>query len=156
MSSIFPNDLDNFVSPNPNDKLNNVSIPHSTQHRQVNEAIYNIESKVGVTNSVINSTIDFGLKLLFGTAAEHPRGLYREISPSTNPFPTNVIWYTDTLKTTKLVEKQYVYGIADKKFVTQIISIIYDGTTSNLAIRTITDNITRVGPFEISRSRTIT
>jgi hypothetical protein len=56
-----------------------------------------------------------------------------------------------------LVEKEYVYGPGTKKFVTQVIYRLYSGGS---VVRTITDAITLNnsgnGPFEQSRTRTIT
>jgi len=76
---------------------------------------------------------------------------YREILPAGNPFPTSVVWYMDNTKSKKIVEKLIMGGI----FPTSIVWNMYDvdGVT---IIESLTDVINYSGPFEISRTRTIT
>jgi hypothetical protein len=79
-------------------------------------------------------------------------GAYKEILPSGNPFPTSIIWYTDSTKTQKIVEKTIVRtGINP----TTITWLVYntDGIT---VAHTVSDNISYVNNvFEASRIRTI-
>jgi len=55
MTTQYPVAIDNFVNPNPADKLNNPS--HSTQHANANDAIEAIEGYLGVANSTDPDTI---------------------------------------------------------------------------------------------------
>lgn len=81
----------------------------------------------------------------FATAA------YREILPAGEPFPTSVIWYTDSTKAQKIVEKLYTLtGI----FPTSITWNMYDVDGITI-VESITDTIIYSGPFEISRTRVI-
>lgn len=62
MATTFPGSLDNFVNPNPADKLNNPS--HSTQHTNANDAIEAIEGYVGVSSATGNTTLTGRIKAL--------------------------------------------------------------------------------------------
>jgi hypothetical protein len=79
-------------------------------------------------------------------------GAYKEVLPSGNPFPTSIIWYLDSGKTKKLVEKLIIYDI--HKFPFMITWNMYntDGVT---IVHTITDTITYNAAFESTRTRTI-
>lgn len=158
MTTLFPNNLDTFVNPTSADKLNgdlNPAVIHHIQHTDKNDAISAIETKLGINFSSVTSTVDFALQILEMTWMNHPLGGYKETTYVSNVFPDTIIWYTDSGKTIKLVEKDFTYGPGSKKFVTQVIWKLYDGTISNLLKRTITDNITLSGNKEISRIRTI-
>lgn len=88
-----------------------------------------------------------------GPATGFASGAVRVILPTGNPFPTSVIWYTDSSQTRKIVEKDITYtGVVP----TTIVWKMYDnaGTT---VLNTVTDNITYSnGVFESSRTRIIT
>jgi hypothetical protein len=86
-----------------------------------------------------------------GPAEGFASGAYRETLPSADPFPTSVIWYTDSGKTDKIVEKLITYtGVVP----TQIQWKMYDVDGSTV-LATITDAISYSGVFETSRTRTI-
>jgi len=80
-------------------------------------------------------------------------GSFRENLPTSNPFPTSIIWWTDNTKTRKIVAKLITYD--GQKRVTQIqwTSYASDGTT---AIAQVTDNISYSAVFETNRTRTVT
>lgn len=72
MSSKFPQGLDVFINPKSNDKLNNgvASLQHSSQHANINDAVKNIEQKVGVNNSTDVNSLDYKVsKSLFSFPA---------------------------------------------------------------------------------------
>lgn len=76
---------------------------------------------------------------------------YRETTPSASIFPTAVIWYDDSTKAKKLVEKLITYtGVV----ATSIQWKMYD-TDGTTVLATVTDAITYSGIFETSRTRTI-
>jgi len=87
-----------------------------------------------------------------GPANGFASGAYRENLPANDPFVTSVTWYDDNTKTKKLVEKLITYSGA---FVTQVQWKMYD-TDGTTVLATVTDAITNTGPFESSRTRTIT
>jgi hypothetical protein len=47
MSTNYPNQIDTFVNPNPDDKLGSVVVPHAELHTKVNEAIIAIQNALG-------------------------------------------------------------------------------------------------------------
>ena len=157
MAIVFPNGLDSLNNPTGVTKLNDPDYLHHQQHSDVNDAVESLEQKVGIDLSSIKTTLDFARYLYFLTETQHANGTYKEIVG--NPFPTNVIWYTNSGKTIKLVEKQYTYGPGTKKFVTQVVYLLFDGSVANTVVRTITDSISLSnggnGPFEESRARII-
>jgi len=157
MATNFPNSIDNFLNPSGTTKLNDSSYLHHEQHENANDAIEAIEQKLGINLSNITTTLDFAKFMYFLTETQHGSGIYREIEGL--PFPTKIVWYAtpSAIPSQKLVEKEYVYGPGTKKFVTQVIYRLYSGGS---VVRTITDAITLNnsgnGPFEQSRTRTIT
>jgi hypothetical protein len=82
-----------------------------------------------------------------------PSGVYRELNP-VGPFPTSVIWYIDSSKLQKIVEKTVVYN--SKSVPTQITWKVYD-TNGITIMATAIDTITYYPGtvFEMSRSRNI-
>lgn len=158
MSSSFPVTLDTFENPSSTNKLNGGSNPllaHHTQHTNINDTASAIEAKLGVNFSNNPLSIDYILQVVEMTWMNHSLGKYKEISYVSNVFPETITWYTDSFKTIKLLEKTFMYGPANKKFVTEVTWKLYDGTIFNVLKRTITDTITRSGPVETSRIRTI-
>jgi hypothetical protein len=80
-----------------------------------------------------------------------PSGVYQETLP-TGPFPTSVIWWTDSGKTDKIVEETITYN-ANKTINTDEWKVYdIDGST---VLATVTDTISYSGVFETSRTRTI-
>jgi hypothetical protein len=89
-----------------------------------------------------------------GPADGFASGAYREITtPHGSPFPSSIIWYTDSTKTAKIVEKSIIRsGILPITITWQVYNS--DGIT---IAHTVIDSITYVNTvFEFSRTRTIT
>jgi len=85
-----------------------------------------------------------------GPAEGFTSGAYREVTGTV--FPTSIIWYTDSGKTEKIVEKNITWsGVTP----TTIEWKMYDEDGSTLLV-TVSDAITYSGIFETSRTRTIT
>jgi hypothetical protein len=78
-------------------------------------------------------------------------GAVKETLPSGNPFPTSVVWWTTAAKTIKYVEKLIVRNA--QQWPTSVTWKMYDAAGSVIA--TIADAISYSGPFETSRTRTI-
>lgn len=79
-------------------------------------------------------------------------GAYQETLPAADPFPTSVIWWTDSSKVSKIVEETVTYN-GNKTIATDQWKVYaVDGTT---VLATVTDAITYSGVFELSRTRTI-
>lgn len=84
-----------------------------------------------------------------GPAEGFASGAYREMTGTL--FPTAIIWYTDSGKTDKIVEKNITWtGINP----TSIEWKVYD-TDGSTVLATVTDAVTYSGIFETNRTRTI-
>jgi hypothetical protein len=59
MASTFPTSLDNFTNPTVSDYLNSTTVPHATQHADLNDAVEALEAKVGVDGSAVTSSHDY-------------------------------------------------------------------------------------------------
>ena len=84
-----------------------------------------------------------------GPAEGFASGAYREMTGTV--FPTAVIWYTDSGKTSKIVEKNITWTGVNP---TTIEWRVYD-TDGSTVLATVSDSITYSGIFETSRVRTI-
>lgn len=67
MTTAFPGALDSFVNPKGSssggtDKLNTPAVIHGTQHQNINDAMAAVETKIGINNSLVTTSIDFLLK----------------------------------------------------------------------------------------------
>lgn len=87
-----------------------------------------------------------------GPAEGFPSGATKQILPSGEPFPTQVIWWLDVGMTKKIVDKTVTRNF--NKTPSTIVWRMFDvnGTT---ILTTITDIITYSGVFEVNRVRTI-
>lgn len=70
MASNFPTSLDTFTNPSSTDALDSVSVPHATQHSDLNDAVEALEAKVGADGSGVVSSHDYKIAQLqaLGTA----------------------------------------------------------------------------------------
>ena len=156
MPSSFPTTLDGFLNPSQTTNLDGSGsdprLRHSSQHDNLNDAVSAIETKVGTTLSSVTTSLDYIITLLLLATSQHSKGVRRDIQGGF--FPTNVVWFADPGATIKLVEKKYTYD--GNKNITKVELFLYDGSGANNITRTITDNITLSGPFETSRTRTVT
>lgn len=64
----FPTTLDNFTNPTPADNLNTPTVLHSTQHANLNDAVEALEAKVGVTGSLVTTSLDYKVTQLEASA----------------------------------------------------------------------------------------
>lgn len=80
-------------------------------------------------------------------------GSYRETLPSASPFPTSIIWWTDSGKTMKIVQKLITFDSQKRVTSVQWSAFASDGTT---VIAQVTDAISYSSVFETSRTRTVT
>lgn len=87
-----------------------------------------------------------------GPFEEFLSGAYREILPVADPFPTSVIWWENSAKLKKIVEKTLTLNA--NKTPSTIEWKVYD-TDGSTVLATVTDTITYSAVFELSRTRTI-
>lgn len=59
MTSSFPTSLDNFTNPTGANRQNEVSVLHSTQHANLNDAVEALEAKVGIDSSANTDSLDY-------------------------------------------------------------------------------------------------
>lgn len=59
MATNFPTSLDSFTNPTSSDPMNSVTVPHATQHANINDAVEALEAKVGVNSSAVTTTLDY-------------------------------------------------------------------------------------------------
>jgi len=62
METLYPNQLDSFIQPLATDSVQLVS--HSAQHRRLNDAVYQLELKLGINNSTDATSIEHRLTTL--------------------------------------------------------------------------------------------
>ncbi len=158
MTTNFPTGLDTYVNPTGADSLGDAPVLHSAQHSNINDAVESLQAKLGINFSSVETSIDYICNLLLLTQNQHPAARYREITYNSvvSVLPDSVIWYVDSGKTIKLVEKQYSYSPTIKILPVSVTLKLYDGTVLNTLQRTIQDTITYNRVFETSRNRTIT
>jgi hypothetical protein len=89
-----------------------------------------------------------------GPFEDFTSGAYREILPAGDPFPTSVIWWTDSSKTDKIVELTLTYTAFKQPATMVWKSYDSDGST---VLRTVTDTMAYTSNvFEHTRTRTVT
>jgi hypothetical protein len=64
MASSFPSSLDAFTNPSSTDAMDSVSVPHATQHADLNDAVVALEAKVGADSSAVSSSHDYKIAQL--------------------------------------------------------------------------------------------
>ena len=71
MASNFPSSLDSFTNPSSSDAMDSVSVPHATQHSDLNDAVEALQAKVGANSSAVATSLDYKVAQL----ETDPRGL---------------------------------------------------------------------------------
>jgi len=69
MATNFPSSLDAFTNPSSTDALDSVSVPHATQHSDLNDAVEALQAKVGVDGSAVTSSHDYKIAQLESAAS---------------------------------------------------------------------------------------
>jgi len=64
MASNFPSSLDTFTNPSSTDAMDSVSVPHATQHSDLNDAVEALQAKVGADSSGVASSHDYKIAQL--------------------------------------------------------------------------------------------
>lgn len=105
----------------------------------------------GITESQHNALRQLIHFISDGPGTGETSGAYRESLPAADPFPTSVIWYTDSGKTAKIVELTITRN-ANQTPSTEVWEM-YD-TDGSTVLVTLTDTISYSGIFETSRTRT--
>jgi hypothetical protein len=120
--------------------------------KNVQDAIKELsENSVGITENKHEKLRQLIHFINEGPASGFVSGAYKEILPVAAPFPTSVIWYADSSKTNKIVEKLIIYN--SNKTPHTITWKMYD--SFDVLLATIIDTIAYNGIFEVNRVRTI-
>jgi len=108
MSTLFPTSIDSPVDPIATNPLNNPS--HSGQHQFENDAIVALETKVGVNNSAVTTTLDYLLKSTLSVDPGHKHSLASLSDFSvTSPANGNIFFYnSSTSKWTNMAFSNYI------------------------------------------------
>lgn len=64
MAINYPTSLDTFTNPTSSDAMNSVTVPHATQHSDLNDAVEALEAKVGVNSSAVATSHDYKISAL--------------------------------------------------------------------------------------------
>jgi hypothetical protein len=64
MATNFPTSLDTFTNPTSSDAMNSVTVPHATQHANLNDAVEALEAKVGVDGSAVVTSLEYRVTVL--------------------------------------------------------------------------------------------
>ena len=66
----FPTSLDAFTNPTASDATNSATVPHATQHSNLNDAVEALEAKVGIDGSAVTSSLDYKVANKQGASEE--------------------------------------------------------------------------------------
>jgi hypothetical protein len=87
MASNFPSSLDTFTNPSSSDAMDSVSVPHATQHSDLNDAVEALQAKVGADSSGVASSHDYKIAAL--EAISHGKILQVATTRKTDRFSTS-------------------------------------------------------------------
>lgn len=123
--------------------------------------ITDLVSAVGISSTALTAGQHRTLRHLVhfidsGPADGFLSGAFKEVLPQGSPFPTSVIWYVNSGKTQKIVEKliERSAGSATNVKPTPITWIMYDETGTSVVAKVI-DSITYSGVFDFQTTRQI-
>lgn len=134
------------------DPRNTTSVTHNNVQQAIEDLDFAITGSTGLTPTQ-HETLRQLIHLADGVGGPmegFPTNAYREILPSI--FPTSIIWWTNSGKTAKYVEKTVTYNLNKTPATISWKAYSTDGIT---VLATITDTITYSGPFELYRVRGI-
>ena len=93
MASNFPSSLDSFTNPSSSDAMDSVSVPHATQHSDLNDAVEALQAKVGADSSAVTSSLDYKVAQL--EAISHGKILQVVSTTKTDSFTTTSTSFVD-------------------------------------------------------------
>ena len=64
MAINYPTSLDTFTNPTASDAMNSVTVPHATQHSDLNDAVEALEAKVGIDGSAVATSLEYRVNVL--------------------------------------------------------------------------------------------
>jgi len=84
MASNFPSSLDSFTNPSSTDAMDSVSVPHATQHSDLNDAVEALQAKVGADSSGVASSHDYKIAQLESDVAGFTSGKILQVVRATD------------------------------------------------------------------------
>lgn len=153
MAINYPSSLDEFVNPTSSNRLDDGPVLHNVQHSNANDAIRELQKKVGVNFSSVETSLDYIINLILTLGESHPKAGYKEVTGGF--LPQYITWYVDSSKEIILIRKEYSYEGDIPILPTSITVRLFSGMQDNDVIRTIVDEITYDRIFEVSRTRFI-
>ena len=144
MAINFPNSLDQLSNPNATDSLSNPS--HSEQHRNANDAIEALQSKVGADNSSVTTSFDYRIRQLESESGQ-------EIADKLGLSGNNTLEVTgienktaiDSFSKTEYRTVRWVVQLSKgSEIVTEALDLIQDGTDFHLQEYEVSSNTNNV------------
>ena len=83
MASNFPSSLDSFTNPSSSDAMDSVSVPHASQHSDLNDAVEALQAKVGADSSAVTSSLDYKVAQLESDVAGFTSGKILQVVTAT-------------------------------------------------------------------------
>ena len=94
MASNFPSSLDAFTNPSSSDAMDSVSVPHASQHSDLNDAVEALQAKVGADSSAVTLSHDYKIAQL-ESGVTGGKILQVVSTTKTDTFTTTSTSYTD-------------------------------------------------------------
>ena len=98
MATNFPSSLDAFTNPLSSDALDSVSVPHATQHSDLNDAVEALQVKVGADSSAVATSHDYKIAALESDVAGLVTGKILQVVSAaySTQAASSTTSYTDT------------------------------------------------------------
>lgn len=147
MSTNYPILIDSFVNPSGSDTLGTPAVLHSTQHININDSMFALQTRVGVSASTVPNTIDFELH---NTASGHNHdGINsRLINLSTSGSASGSGYFPYFNVTTSVGQAVFDINIALLNLSSSITNLVLSGSSSSIAFEAqsveLTPNAVRV------------
>ena len=123
------------MNPSGSDALDSVSVPHATQHADLNDAVEALEAKVGVNGSAVTTSLDYkvaqqGLVLVKTQAITSGTGTVTITGAFSSTFDNYRIQITGSLATGQQIALQI--GAAATNYKWALVYSAYAGTVTQL------------------------
>lgn len=155
MATAFPGGLDSFTNPIGTDTLDSVSVPHASQHDNLNDAVAALEAKVGINSSAVPSSLDYKVSHVFGATTRWGTSAFSTIDLTTaitalgpNASNTNLVYFTAPFSMTTTQVRAIVIGTAAGSASFALYSI--DSSDNGTRLTTAAMATTAAGPITAS------
>lgn len=142
MSTNYPNNIDSFINPSGSNYLNGPpGTTHADQHTNINDSMFALQTRVGVSASTVPNTIDFELH---NTASGHNHdGINsRLINLSTSGSASGSGYFPYFSLTTSVGQAVFDINIALLNLSSSITNLVISGSSSSIAFESQTVELT--------------